>query len=100
MSLSKAEDRALSVTFKLSCYDSQRGNFSYDKRTIKKNLKKTVCILCRIQLTVCVSQILRHDFPDKWPGVINKVNGFLAENSQGTWMGALLTLYQIVKKYE
>ena len=59
-----------------------------------------MCILCRIQLTVCVSQILRHDFPDKWPGVINKVNGFLAENSQGTWMGALLTLYQIVKKYE
>ena len=68
------------------------------KEQLKK--KKLVCILCRIQLTVCVSQILRHDFPDKWPGVINKVNGFLAENSQATWMGALLTLYQIVKKYE
>ena len=54
----------------------------------------------RLQLTVCVSQILRHDFPDKWPGVIDKVNGYLAENSRATWMGALLTLYQIVKKYE
>ena len=54
----------------------------------------------RLQLTVCVSQILRHDFPDKWPGVVDKVNTFLAENSQATWMGALLTLYQIVKKYE
>lgn len=74
-----------------------------DKATIRENIVEAVIHapeLIRIQLTVCVSQILRHDFPDKWPGVINKVNGFLAENSQGTWMGALLTLYQIVKKYE
>ncbi|KAL9955530.1 hypothetical protein ACROYT_G036866 [Oculina patagonica] len=74
-----------------------------DKATIRENIVEAVIHapeLIRIQLTVCVSQILRHDFPDKWPGVIDKVNGFLAENSQGTWMGALLTLYQVVKKYE
>ncbi|XP_020624388.1 importin-7-like [Orbicella faveolata] len=74
-----------------------------DKVTIRENIVEAVIHapeLIRIQLTVCVSQILRFDFPDKWPGVIDKVNGFLAENSQGTWMGALLTLYQVVKKYE
>ncbi|XP_015762265.1 PREDICTED: importin-7-like [Acropora digitifera] len=74
-----------------------------DKSTIRENIVEAVIHapeLIRLQLTVCVSQILRHDFPDKWPGVVDKVNIFLAENSQATWMGALLTLYQIVKKYE
>lgn len=74
-----------------------------DKSTIRENIVEAVIHapeLIRLQLTVCVSQILRHDFPDKWPGVVDKVNTFLAENSQATWMGALLTLYQIVKKYE
>ncbi|XP_073245306.1 importin-7-like [Porites lutea] len=74
-----------------------------DKVIIRENIVEAVIHapeLIRLQLTVCVSQILRHDFPDKWPGVIDKVNGYLTENSQATWMGALLTLYQIVKKYE
>lgn len=74
-----------------------------DKVIIRENIVEAVIHapeLIRLQLTVCVSQILRHDFPDKWPGVIDKVNGYLAENSRATWMGALLTLYQIVKKYE
>lgn len=52
MSLSKAEDRALSVTFKLSCYDSQRGNFSYDKRTIKK---KKLCAYFAESSLLCAS---------------------------------------------
>ncbi|XP_031553148.1 importin-7-like [Actinia tenebrosa] len=56
--------------------------------------------LIRVQLTVCISQMLRHDFPEKWPTVIDKVNLYLTSNNQATWMGALLTLYQIVKKYE
>jgi len=44
--------------------------------------------------------MLRHDFPEKWPTVIDKVNVYLSSGNQATWMGALLALYQVVKKYE
>uniref|UniRef100_A0AAV2IQ50 Importin N-terminal domain-containing protein n=1 Tax=Knipowitschia caucasica TaxID=637954 RepID=A0AAV2IQ50_KNICA len=54
----------------------------------------------RAQLTMCLRTIIRHDFPGRWPGVVDKLQLYLrAQNSSG-WYGALLALYQLVKTYE
>ena len=31
----------------------------------------------RVQLAVCVSQIVKHDFPGRWPQVVDKVSIYL-----------------------
>lgn len=74
-----------------------------DKVTIRDNIVEAVIHapeLIRIQLAVCIGQILRHDFPEKWPQIVDKINLYLNNENQSTWMGALLSLHQIVKKYE
>uniref|UniRef100_A0A3B3ZZX6 Exportin-2 central domain-containing protein n=1 Tax=Periophthalmus magnuspinnatus TaxID=409849 RepID=A0A3B3ZZX6_9GOBI len=49
---------------------------------------------------MCLRAIIRHDFPGRWPGVVDKLQVYLrAQNSSG-WYGALLALYQLVKTYE
>ena len=53
----------------------------------------------RVQLAVCVSNIVKHDFP-KWAGIVDKVSIFLQMNDTNVCMGALLCLYQLVKNYE
>ena len=54
----------------------------------------------RSQLTVIVSNIIKYDYPDKWPNVVTKIQLYLQGDNHRAWMGALLTLYQLVKNYE
>ena len=51
-------------------------------------------------MCVCLEQIVRHDFPKKWTGVVTTVLGYLSSNNQATWLGSLLALYQLSKKYK
>ena len=55
---------------------------------------------CRVQLGVCVSQIVKQDFPGKWPGVAEKVLMYLKSDRHDTWLGALVCLHQLVKHFE
>ena len=54
----------------------------------------------RLQLTVCIGQILTHDFPEHWPNAPQTIHNYLASDNQAAWFGSLVALYQIVKKYE
>ncbi|CAG0897126.1 unnamed protein product [Darwinula stevensoni] len=54
----------------------------------------------RLQLAVCVNQIVKHDLLEKWPNVIQKVGIYLQNPDTSLWFGALLCLYQVVKVYE
>lgn len=56
--------------------------------------------LFRVQLAVCVSHIVKHDFPGKWPNLAEKIHGYLKSDRHDTWLGALLCLYQLVKNFE
>jgi len=56
--------------------------------------------LSRSQLTVIVSNVIKYDYPDKWPNVIDKIQLHMQGDNHRAWMGALLTLYQLVKNYE
>ncbi len=52
------------------------------------------------QLCVCLDTILRQDFPDKWSDIIPKCHSFLTSGNQQTWVGALMALHQLSKKYK
>lgn len=74
-----------------------------DKNLIRSNIIEAVIHspeLIRLQLTVCIGQILTHDFPDKWPNAPQTIHSYLASDNQAAWFGSLVALYQIVKKYE
>jgi hypothetical protein len=52
------------------------------------------------QLCVCLETIVRQDFPDKWTGIIHKCHNYITSDNQMMWLGALLSIYQLSKKYK
>lgn len=73
-----------------------------DKTSIREHIVEAIIHspdVIRRQLNVIVYQIVKEDFPERWPGVIDKIVNNLASD-QNTWMGALQTLYQLTKNYE
>lgn len=74
-----------------------------DRQQIREHIIEGI-IRCpesiRAQLTMCLRAIVRHDFPGRWPGVVDKLQMFLRTGNSSGWYGALLALYQLVKTYE
>lgn len=54
----------------------------------------------RLQLCVCLSMIIKQDFPHHWPDVVDKISIYLQTPEPIRWPGALACLYQLVKMYE
>lgn len=54
----------------------------------------------RVQLCVCINNIIKHDFPNRWTQVVDKISIYLQNNDANAWNGALLCLHQLVKNYE
>uniref|UniRef100_A0A8C5L990 Importin 8 n=1 Tax=Jaculus jaculus TaxID=51337 RepID=A0A8C5L990_JACJA len=74
-----------------------------DRQQIRDNIVEGIIRspdLVRVQLTMCLRVIIKHDFPGHWPAVVDKINYYLQSQSSGSWLGALLCLYQLVKTYE
>jgi len=74
-----------------------------DKQFIRDNIIDAVIQApdpVRVQLTVCISQMVKHDFPGKWPGIAVQVANILAADKMEAWLGATLSLYQLIKFYE
>uniref|UniRef100_A0A673JK36 Importin-8-like n=1 Tax=Sinocyclocheilus rhinocerous TaxID=307959 RepID=A0A673JK36_9TELE len=84
------------VVFPFNIHENDRGQ-------IRENMVEAV-IRCpesiRAQLTVCLRAIIKHDFPGRWTGVVDKINLYLQSQNSGSWYGSLLALYQLVKNYE
>jgi len=56
---------------------------------------------CSRQLCVCLEQILKNDFPERWTAVVGQVLTFPSSDNQATWLGgSLMALYQLSKKYK
>ena len=49
---------------------------------------------------MCISQIIKCDYPARWPAIVDKIGLYLQDNSTNCWLGTLLCLYQLVKLYE
>ncbi|XP_065070384.1 importin-7-like [Rhopilema esculentum] len=74
-----------------------------DKHTLKENIVEATTHAAeqiRVQLTVCIAEILSCDFPDNWPSLIPKLHGYITSENQTTWLGGLTVLHQVTKKYE
>lgn len=56
--------------------------------------------IIRIQLAVCISEIVKHDFPARWPQIVDKISIYLQTPDPTGLLGALICLYQLVKNYE
>lgn len=54
----------------------------------------------RVQLCVCINNIIKHDFPNRWTQVVDKISIYLQNNDANGWTGAMQCLYQLVKNYE
>ncbi|XP_048863861.1 importin-8 isoform X2 [Brienomyrus brachyistius] len=74
-----------------------------DRQQIRDNIVEGV-IQCpesiRAQLNVCLRVIIKHDFPCRWTGVVDKIRLYLHSQNSTSWYGSLLALYQLVKTYE
>ncbi|XP_021777846.1 importin-8 isoform X3 [Papio anubis] len=74
-----------------------------DRQQIRDNIVEGIIRspdLVRVQLTMCLRAIIKHDFPGHWPAVVDKIDYYLQSQSSGSWLGSLLCLYQLVKTYE
>ncbi|XP_004700059.1 importin-8 [Echinops telfairi] len=74
-----------------------------DRQQIRDNIVEGIIRspdLVRVQLTMCLRAIIKHDFPGRWPSVVDKINYYLQSQNSGSWLGSLLCLYQLVKTYE
>lgn len=56
--------------------------------------------MIRIQLCVSLKTITKNDFPARWTEVVDKIHIYLQNPDPGSWMGALLCLYNLIKNYE
>ncbi|KAM5171427.1 importin-8 [Mantella aurantiaca] len=74
-----------------------------DRQQIRENIVEGIIRspdLVRAQLTLCLRVIIKHDFPGRWTGVVDKIGFYLQSHNTGSWLGSLLCLYQLVKTYE
>lgn len=56
-------------------------------------------LLCS-HLGLCMNSIIRADFPNRWPQIVDKINYYLQSPNSDHWSGALLALFQLVKRFE
>ena len=74
-----------------------------DKALVRENIVQATVQapeVIRIQLALCISMIIKHDFPHKWPQVVDQISLTLQQPEPSHWIGALACLYQLVKNYE
>ncbi|TRY92080.1 hypothetical protein DNTS_005869 [Danionella cerebrum] len=69
------------VVFPFNIHENDRGQ-------IRENIVEAI-IRCpesiRAQLTVCLRAIIKHDFPGRWTGVVDKINLYLLSQNSGSW---------------
>ncbi|BFZ04143.1 hypothetical protein BsWGS_07182 [Bradybaena similaris] len=74
-----------------------------DRQPIRDNIIEAIIHApepVRVQLCVCLSHIIKSDFPGRWPNVAEKMALYINSDNSATWMGALLSIYQFVKVFE
>ncbi|XP_022334260.1 importin-7-like isoform X2 [Crassostrea virginica] len=75
----------------------------HDRAAVRENIIEAIIHApepVRVQLCVCISHIIKHDYPGRWPNVPEKILLYIQSDNHSTWMGALMSLYQMVKVYE
>ncbi|KAK3603195.1 hypothetical protein CHS0354_036118, partial [Potamilus streckersoni] len=74
-----------------------------DRMAIRNNIVEAIIHApdpVRVQLCVCISTMIKYDYPGRWPDIPEKIALYIQSDNHGTWMGALMSLYQMVKVFE
>ncbi|XP_044732158.1 importin-7 isoform X2 [Chrysoperla carnea] len=74
-----------------------------DRSTVRDSIVEAVIHapeLIRVQLAVCVTTIVKNDFPERWTQIVDKISIFLQNPDPNLWPGALLCLFHLVKNFE
>lgn len=74
-----------------------------DRAMIRDSIVDAIVLapeMIRVQLCVCINHIIKHDFPNRWTQVVDKISIYLQNNDVTGWNGAMLCLHQLVKNYE
>ncbi|XP_076472209.1 importin-7-like [Babylonia areolata] len=74
-----------------------------DRKHIRDNIIEAIIHApdpIRVQLCVCISHIIKCDYPGRWPDAPEKMVMYIQSDNHATWMGSLLSIYQLVKVYE
>uniref|UniRef100_A0AC35U918 Importin N-terminal domain-containing protein n=1 Tax=Rhabditophanes sp. KR3021 TaxID=114890 RepID=A0AC35U918_9BILA len=74
-----------------------------DKATIRQHIVScivTAPVALRVQLLSSAHNILRTDFPDKWPEFVGQIESLLNSTSADNWAAALNLLYRLAKVFE
>ena len=74
-----------------------------DKGMIRDNIVEAVVYApdnLRVHLGTCVNHIVKHDFPVRWTGIVDKVSIYLQMPDKTVWAGALVAMYQLTKHFE
>lgn len=56
--------------------------------------------LIRAQLCVCIGAICKHDFPGRWPSLVDKIVVYLQSPDATGWPGAISALLSLVRVFE
>ncbi|XP_071104621.1 importin-7-like [Haliotis cracherodii] len=74
-----------------------------DRQAIRENVIEAIIHApepVRVQLCVCISHMAKSDWPGRWPNLAEKIAVYIQTEDPKTLMGALMSLYQLVKVYE
>ncbi|TSL68247.1 Importin-7 [Bagarius yarrelli] len=74
-----------------------------DRQFIRDNIVEAIIHSperIRVQLTTCIHHMIKHDYPNKWTAIVDKIGFYLQADNSSCWLGILLCLYQLVKNYE
>ncbi|OWF54942.1 importin-7-like [Mizuhopecten yessoensis] len=74
-----------------------------DRQTIRENVVEAIIQApepVRVQLCVALSHIIKYDYPGRWPTLVEKIAMYMQADNHGAWMGAFMSLYQLVKVFE
>lgn len=53
-----------------------------------------------VQIVTCIHHIIKCDFPERWPQIVDQIRSFLQMSDYNSCTAAIHCLYQLVKKYE
>lgn len=74
-----------------------------DKKALRENflelLATTTSISIRVNLSWTLNRMISNDFPNEWPGLLEKVRNFLLSGDMGRMMSGAAALLEIVKSF-
>lgn len=89
-SLCLEEDLCENIGFCREALQQQGRHYAYSNKYM----------FSRVQLCVCISHVIKCDYPGRWPDAAEKMALYIQSDNHAMWMGALMSVYQLVKVYE